>query len=280
MIFWKNKIIQFIKKRTGRFFLSKRQQFVFITIVLTLIMISTQWFTGGLKIEYVIGLGSATYILSIVVLRQDLKGWEFITLFILPVYYTIAVFLFYYLLPARWITRLPIAFLYAVGMYAILLTENIYNVAAERNIQLLRAGHSVGFLLSLMTNFFLIDTLLSLHLPFYYNSLISIMIIFPLSLQALWSMELTEKISIKVWIISLVIAFVIGQLTLILSFWPIKITIASLFITTVFYSLVGMSQQYLIDRLFEKTIREFLYILIIVLLLVFFTTSWGEGIQF
>lgn len=271
-------IPNFIQRKFNRFAVSKRQQFVLTTLILTLMMISTQWFSGSLRSEFVIALGIIAYILSAIVLRQDLKGWEFVTLFILPAYFTIAVFLFYYLLPTRWLTRLPIAFLYAVGIYAILLTENIYNVAAERNIQLLRAGHSVGFLLSLVTNFFLIDTLLSLHLPFYLNFLISILIVFPLALQALWSMELTEKISLNVWIFTVVISLIISQTVLILSFWPIRITIASLFITTIFYSLVGMSQQYLIGRLFVKTTREFLYILGIVIILVLIATGWGVSI--
>ena len=65
-----------------------------------------------------------------------------------------AVAFFYFLLPVRWLTRIPVVVLYAVGIYALLLTENIYNVAADRTIALLRAAHSVGYLLTLDNVFF------------------------------------------------------------------------------------------------------------------------------
>ena len=68
--------------------------------------------------------------------------------------FTAAIALFYFLLPVRWLTRVPVAVLYAVGMYALLLTENIYNVAADRTIALLRAAQSIGYLLTLLTYFY------------------------------------------------------------------------------------------------------------------------------
>jgi len=267
----------FISRIRERLTISKRQQFVAVTLLLTLELIATQLFSGGLQWEVVAVLGFSAYVLSALVLRQELSGWEFITLLTLPTFYTIAVFLFYFLLPTRWLTRLPIVMLFAIGMYAILLTENIYNVAAERNIQLLRAAHSVGFLLSLVTVFFLIDTILSLHLPFYVNSAITLGIILPLTLQALWSLELTPFISSKVWIGTLIISILISELVFVFSFWPIRITIEALFITTVFYSLVGMTQQYLIERLFPKTTREYITVLVLVFILVLTTTRWGVG---
>lgn len=262
----------------GLISLSKRQQFVLATLVMTLLLMGTQIFSGGLRVDVLLGLVVTAYILSAVVLRQDLSRWEYVTLLILPSFYTGAVFLFYFLLPERWLTRLPIVVLYALGMYAILLTENIYNVAAERTIQLLRAAHSVGFLLTLITTFFLIQTLMSLRLDFYLNALIGMLIIFPLSLQTLWSMELTPTISLRVWIGSFVIALVISELVLILSFLPVRTTIEALYITTVFYTLVGMTQQLLIERLFKKTIQEYIIVLAIVSILVLWTVRWGEGI--
>lgn len=267
-----------LKKLIGdRIKLSKRQQFVVVTLLLTAELISTQLISGSLQIEVWFFLGLSAYFMSAFVLRQELSGWEFVTLLTLPTFYTVAVFLFYFLLPTRWLTRLPIAALYATGMYAILLTENIYNVAAERNIQLLRAAHSVGFLLTLVTVFFLVDTVLSLHLPVYFNILLGIAITLPLTLQALWSVELTPQISSKTWLGSLVTTAIITQLLLVFSFWPIGVTIEALFITTVFYSLVGMFQQYLVERLFSKTIREYVTVMVLVFILVLVTTRWGNG---
>lgn len=256
---------------------TKRQQFVCVTLLLTGALIATQLLSDSFQIELLLLLFIGAYILSALVLRQDLKGWEFVTLLTLPAFYTGAVYLFYLLLPTRWLTRLPIAILYAIGMYAILLTENIFNVAAQRSIQLLRAAHSVGFLLTLVTVFFLIDTVVSLHLPYYLNGILTFVIILPLTLQALWSMELMPAISPSVWLGTWVITLLLTELATIISFWPIRTTIAALFVTTVFYTLVGMTQQQLVGRLFTKTAREFMTVLVIVFILLITTTKWGTG---
>lgn len=275
----KRQLLRFKSFIIDRMTFSKRQQFVSVTLILTFLLVLTQALGEGLRLDFLVGLTVVAYLLSAVVLRYDLRGWEFLTLLTLPAFYTGAVYLFYLLLPTRWLTRLPIAALYAIGMYAILLTENIYNVAAERTIQLLRAAHSVGFLLTLVTVFFLIDTLVSLHLTFYLNTLLALVILFPLCLQALWSMELTPSVSSSVWVSAIVVTMILTELVLIFSFWPIGTTIEALFITTAFYTLVGMTQQHLIGRLFTKTAREFIFVLAVVFMLVLSTTRWGSGYQ-
>lgn len=257
--------------------LNKRQQLVIVTLILSLGLMATQLTGEGVRLDFILGLGLGAYVLSALVLRQGLSGWEYMTLLILPSFYTIAVYLFYLLLPTRWLTRLPIAFLYAIGMYAILLTENIYNVAAERTIQLLRAAHSVGFLLTLVTLFFLMDTIASFHMPFYVSSALIFIIVFLLSFQILWSVELAPRPSKHIWVGSLITSLLIAETAAALSFWPIKTTIQALFLTTSFYTVIGMTQQHLIGRLFAKTAREFILVLIVVLIIVIGTTKWGSG---
>lgn len=275
----KKKIQKIVFRTKKKQYLSKRQEFVLATMALTLGLLSTQFSSQGLQISHLVVLGISACVLSALVLRQGLTFWKFVTLTTLPTMFTMAVYLFYLLLPMRWLTRLPIALLYSLGMYAILLTENIYNVAADRTIQLLRAAHSVGFLLSLVTMFFLMDTVVSFHMPFYLNGLFVFLITVPLSLQILWSVTLTPIPSKLVITGSFVISLLIAQLAIVLSFWPIKSTIEALFLTTTFYTLVGMVQQLLLERLFGKTIREYLWVLIFVSVIVLFITKWGSGYQ-
>ena len=255
--------------------ISKRQQFVIAVAVLTIGLIATQLVAIEHRNEMVIGLGIVSYLLSLLLLREDLEGIEYLALPILPSLFTIAVAFFYFLLPVRWLTRVPTAVLYALGMYAILLTENIYNVAAIRSIQLLRAAHSVGFLTTMVTVFLLYDTVFSFHLPSYYNLVLVFLISFPLILQSLWSMELLPKLSRGVLLGSIVSALVLSQAAFMLSFWPINTTIVALFLTTLFYSVAGILQQRIIERLFPNTLREFIGVVLVTFLLVLFTTSWG-----
>ncbi|MBI4058364.1 hypothetical protein HY408_01220 [Candidatus Gottesmanbacteria bacterium] len=271
----------FLKTLQNRFNISKRQEVVIVITFLALELLSTQLFLGSLRLDLLLALSVSAYILSAIVLRQGLTGWDFLTLLILPTYFTAAVYVFYFLLPVRWLTRLPTLAVYAVGMYIILLSENIYNVASERNIQLFRVAHVGGFVLSLLSMLLLLNTVLSMHLPFYFNVLSTLLIVFPLVLQALWSMELTQTISKKVWIGSGVITLIITEFAFAFSFWPIKTELEAIFLTTAFYSLVGMTQQYLIERLFATTAREYMMWFTIILILILGITlgyyGWGSS---
>lgn len=262
------------KRWERRTTLSKRQQFVIITLILAAGMVFTQLVPGELRYPMVGGLSVLTFFATAFALREDLSGVEWLTLLTLPTLFTTAVGLFYFLLPVRWLTRLPVAILYAIGMYALLLTENIYNVAAERTIALLRAAHSVGFLLSLLAYFLLIQTVLAFRLPHYTNTALVGSISFFLIVQSLWAMELTEGLSGRAWRISVVLSFVLMELAWIFSFWPVATTLIALFLTTSFYSLVGMAQQYLLERLYKKTVIEFLGVVSIVFIIVLLATHW------
>jgi Protein of unknown function (DUF5656) len=272
------KLFSGFKKRYKRwdrkFALSKRQQFVIITIVLSMGLVMTQLVGTDLRYSLVAGLSLMTYALTAFGLREDLRGIEWITLLTLPSLFTAAVASFYFLLPTRWLTRVPIAVLYAIGMYALLLTENIYNVAADRTIALLRAAHSVGFLLTLGTYFLLVQTVLAFRLPFYFNALIVGFVTLLLSFQAIWSSVLEERVSKRVIQLSLVITIILGQIIWIFSFWPTSTTLQALFATTSFYSVVGMAQLYVVEKLYKKNVIEFFSVNFIVFIIVMITTHW------
>lgn len=254
--------------------ISKRQQFVFIIILLTLGLITTQLVSFEQRLGMVIFLGVACFVLSLIALRDDLHGVEYLTLTILPVAFTVAIAFFYFLLPVRWLTRLPTAIIYALGMYVVLLTENIYNVAANRSIQLLRVAHFFGMLITLVTVFLLTDTVFSFHLHPIFNSLLVFAISLPLVYQSLWSMELTPKLSGFVIKGALSCSMVFAQITFILSLWPINTTIFALFLTTIYYTVVGILQHYQTDRLYPNILREYLAFSVLSFILIIFTTRW------
>ena len=208
-------------------------------------------------------------------MREDIQGVEKITLFILPVSFTISLTLFYFLLPVRWLTRLPAALLFAIGMYALLLSVNIYNVAANRSIQLLRAAQSVGFLITLVVVFLSTNIILSFRLPFYINFTSMFMISAVMFLQFFWSSLLEEKISKQIVIYSLAGGLILGEMALDLSFWPVRTTISSLFLTSVFYTVGGFVQQILLGRFFKSTVKEYIWIPVVVFMLMILVTRWG-----
>ena len=154
--------------------------------------------------------GITCFLVSLWALRdEDLGGVEWITLPILPSFFSLGAALTYPLLPARldyffiWpvsaesgyllglFTKLLFIGLFVIGYYATLLTSNIYNVAAVKSIQLLRVAHSIGFLMTVAAGLFLYLVIASLHLPHYLNAVAIFIVSFPLALQAFWSSTLS-----------------------------------------------------------------------------------------
>ncbi len=260
-------------------FLDKQQIFVIQTFILTLGLLLTQVIWTDYRFLLVFILASASYVLTAWSLKEDVKGTEWFLLFILPVFFTISVSLFYFLLPERWISRLITIIIFALGTYAIVRTVNIYNVAVERSIQLLRVAQTVGLLISLVIVFFSTIVIYSLRAPFGINFLFMTPIIFVLALQSLWSVKLEAKFTKPLLIYSGIIALVIGEAIGSLSFWPIfrssGLAITALFICSIYYCLIGIVQHFLLGRMFANTVREYIISFIFMLLLLIMTTRWG-----
>lgn len=255
---------------------TKRQEFVLGTAILTLGLVLTQLAPIDWRYPMVVSLSVAAWLVAALVLREDLKGVEWVTLLALPVLFTGSVSSFYFLLPVRWLTRVPVAALYAIAIYGLLLTLNIYNVSANRTIALLRAAHTVGFLLTLITFFLLTHTILAFRLSGLTNMSFLALCSAVLILQSLWSVDLEAYISRRVWQLTGALTLSILEVGWILSFWPVRSTLQALFLTTFTYSLLGMAQQYLANRMYKRTLIEFFAVTIIVLIIVIITTNWRE----
>lgn len=256
--------------------LTKRQRFALLTTLTTVGLIATQLVPRvDLYLPTAFFLAFFAAVGSFIVFRPDVAGVRVFTSLILIAFYTWAVAFFYFLLPVRWLTRLPTAILFGIGFYAILLTENIYSVATGRSIQLLRAGRSIGLLMTLITVFLLFETVISLHLNMWSNAALFLIISSPLAFQSLWSMELDVALKRGTFFSALILGMCVSEVGVGLSFWPGNGTLQALFLTTFFYVVVGMSQQALIERLFSRTVREYIAVAAIVFILVLVTTSWG-----
>src|SRR3989338_5690875 len=161
---------------------TKRQKLIFMSVVLTFFLVLNQTVAESLRYQTMAGLVVATILLSTFALWGELAGVKYFLLLLLPVYFVAGASLFYFLLPVRWLTKVPYAFFFGISVYLLMLTSNIYNVAAIRTIALLRAAHAVGLLFSIVATFFLTNVLFSLHLPFYLIILGVLAIVTPLYL--------------------------------------------------------------------------------------------------
>jgi len=255
--------------------ISKRQKFILTSLVLTLGLAGIEVSSVSWRYQAVGLLALVAWLLSAWSLKEGLEGIEWLTVLILPLVFTLALGFFSFLLLTNPVIKVLVMISYGIGIYILLLVGNIFSVAAIRTIQLLRSAQAVGFLFTLVISFFLYDIIFSFRLPFWWNFLWVTAASFPLILQSLWSINLEKEISLKIWLYTLILSFVQGEMAVAFSFWPLSVATGSLALVTVLYITVGLAQQELALKLFPKTINEYLRVGIIVFLVIFLTTYWG-----
>ncbi|MDP3758347.1 MAG: hypothetical protein Q8Q86_01380, partial [Candidatus Daviesbacteria bacterium] len=176
------------------FNLNKRHKIIISSALLTIGLLSTQLVDFNLRFWFLAGLAVLAYILSFWSLWEGLNLTKAFVLLILPTFFTAAVASFYFLLPVRWLTRLPVAFLFGLTFYLLLLAQNVFNVASLRTIPLYRAASTASFLFTLLSAFFIYVVIFALHLSAFWNGLIVLLVSFPLILQVLWTIAMEDKI--------------------------------------------------------------------------------------
>ncbi len=257
------------------FILNKRQKIIITSCLLSLGLLSTQLVDFNLRFKFIAGLSISAYILSLWSLWEGINFTKAIVLMILPVFFTAAVASFYFLLSVRWLTRLPVAITFGLMFYLLLLAQNVFNVAAMRTIPLYRAASTAAFLFTLLSAFFIYNVVFAFNLLFIWNGVAVFLISFPLILQILWSISMDDKISAAVFVQSLVLSFILGELALSFSFWPMPTTIWSLVLSSSMYVFLGLCTNFLRGRGNRRVVIEYLGIGTVVLVISFLTTSWG-----
>lgn len=256
--------------------LTKRKKIIASAVILTLGLLLIQtvniFFLG---FRFLIALSAVAFLLSLWSLWEGMTKEKAVVLLILPTLFTLAVGSFYFLLPLRWLTRLPVAMVFGLSFYALLLSQNVFNVSSSRTIPLYRAASTVAFLFTLITAFFTYNVIFALELPFILNGLLVALISLPLILQILWSIDM-ERVSFPIIIYSLILSLIIGECAVALSFWPVAPTIWSLTLASQTYVLLGIITEFFKDRLNKRVVIEYLGVGGIVLLFTILRTSWGS----
>ena len=256
------------------FGLNKRQKIIIASVFLTFGLLSTQLVDFNLRFRFLAGLTILTYFISLWALWEGLNLLKAVVLLILPTLFVLGLASFYFLLPVRWLTRLPVALVFGLSFYSLLLSQNVFNVAAIRTIPLYRAASTVAFLFTLITAFFIFNVIHAFNLLFVWNGFLIFLVSFFLIIQILWSIEMDEKLRGSIVIQSLILSLCIGELAIGFSFWPMATTMWSITLASAMYVLVGLSTQFLRDRITKRVVWEYLSIGVLVFLVAFLTTSW------
>ena len=98
----------------------------------------------------------------------------------------------------------------------------------------------------------------------------------PLYLVGLWSYELENFISKRVFNFAFTLGVLTSQVALVLSFWPVAPINGALAICTVMYALLGLSSLHFEDKLKSRVIAEHLTIAFVVFVVIIISTRWGD----
>lgn len=261
-------------KKNALFVLEKRQKFVLAVLFLSLGLFLAEFQFGKSGIYTVLILPVLTDIFLWLIIKEDIKK-STLSVLILPFLYSLAFGFFYFLTPARLSTRLLFTVIYAFGMYSLFLSQNIFVVGAVKTIQLLSGARIVSFVVTLLSYFFLTNITLTFHLQLIPTIALILLYTYLLAYQSIWTYIMQKTItSIPLWV--LIITICIGEIATLLWFWPSSSTVIALFLTGIFYTVVGLSHVWFEKRLFRGVLWEYVWIGVAVFFVLILFTPWGK----
>lgn len=261
----------FIKKAIK---IDKRIRLVIAVIFLTAIFTFSTFFYFDHAFIFIPLIFVSTYFFTYFALLEGIEKLSFFGLFIMPEVVAISLYLFYFLFPGRWLTRIPYMVFFAVSLYAILLCSNIFNVGVEKSLGLYRAAFSINFFYQSIVSFLIFNLIAASESNYLVNGLIAFLVSFILSLNLFWSIRLNKNLSREIWLYALFTATAIFQLTIIASFVAVRVSVYALFLTGSYYSISGVIYNFIDDRLFKETIREYAAVFLFILLISLLALNW------
>lgn len=254
--------------------LNKRQKIIIASVLVTLGLFSTQLTDFNLRFRFLMGLSILTAGGVAWALWEGLNKTKLAIFLILPTFFTLGVASFYFILPIRWLTRLPVAFCFGLLFYLLLLSQNVFNVAAQRTIPLYRVASTASMIFTILTAFFLFSVLHAFNLLFIWNGLLVFFLSMPLVLQNLWTLEMEDKISASLILQAFIISLGLGEVALALSFWPMNHFMWAIMVSSAAYILLGLSIENHKQKLSRRVVWEYLGIGTAFFLVAFLTSTW------
>lgn len=267
------KRVSSLRSRFEKITVNKRQRFVIAVLILSLgLYFSENLFSrSGIVMAFILAIATNAFFLW--ANYKDIKENFSWSIFILPFFYSLSFALFYFLAPGRLLTRFIVTPLYAIGLYSLFLSQNIFIVASIRTIALLSGARIVSFIITLLSYFFLTTIAFSLDISFIPIAISLFLFTFLLVIQNLWAITLEKSIkTYSLW--AGVLAFCLFEVAIVLWFWPSSPTVIAIFLTGFFYIIVGPTQIWLEKRLFRGVLWEYLWVGIIVFSILLSFTSW------
>src|SRR6266404_4207743 len=173
--------------------ISKEQKFIATSILLSLGFIGINFVNDQFRLFAILALTIATLILFVISLWEGLGIDSTLLSLILAPLFTLGIGIFWFLIPVNIFARIPVVIFYAVVIYFLARTENIFIVSSYKIIPLFRGARWVGFILTFLTAFFLYNAIISIKANIFVTAsgvaLISLFLVH----QGLWVSSIEKK---------------------------------------------------------------------------------------
>ncbi len=269
-----NKKIKKTFSKKNKAFLSKRQKFIIGVFLLSISFFLVSYLLNAYGVLAAIVISLLSDLFLFWGIYPDLKDNFHPQIFSLLSLYSLSFGLFSFLTPSRFLSKIVLTIIYAIGLYSLFLCENIFVVAAGRTIALLNSARIVSLVVSLVVSLFITSAIFSLHIWIFLETPLIFIMYFLLTIHGLWSYTLEKSIKKEIYWV-LVISLFIMELSMILWFWPSSPAIIGLFLTGIWYFLIGLSHAWLDKRLFKNVFWEYIWTLVISVLIIISFTKWG-----
>ena len=186
--------------------------------------------------------------------------------------------LFGALLPYNTITAVIMSGLFGLVLYGMFLVENVFLVAIGfKTVPLYRAAYTVSLIFTLISAFFMFNTLFSFRLSFWSNGLWVLVISVLVFLYQFWAIAIElpddgKGKNIKLYV--LIPSILMAELAMFLSFWPTGIFKGSIYLVSAIYILSGLISADIRDRLFKRTTLQYVWVMVAVVAAALLITSW------
>jgi len=197
---------------------------------------------------------------------------------LLPVGFFIGFGLFGTLLPYNTIGAVMMSVLFGLVLYGMFLVENVFLVAIGfKTVPLYRAAYTVSLIFILLSAFFMFDSLFSFRLSFLWNGWWALLISMLVFLYQFWAIAIElpddgKNKNIKTYV--LVPSILMAELAMVFSFWPTGIFKGSVYLVSVIYILSGLIQADIRDRLFRRTVLQYVWVGVAVVAAALLITRW------
>lgn len=222
-------------------------------------------------------LGLGIYILTWYGLKDELEGKEWYMLFVTPVLWSVIWYLFYFLTPIRWISRLNALVAYVVMYYSILSTNNILNVAKSQSLQLLRVARTVNQIIHIVMAYLFCLALFAFELHWFLNSFLIFCYFSFVYVQFYWSHFVGggSRGDISFQSPSVLTSVLASTFVTLLFFVPIY-TLAqrAALLAGSTYVLSGLLVVHIQDKVFPTYYREFIIALAIIIPALLLSIQW------